>query len=930
MATLFERLRAALAPDYELESELGAGGMGVVYLARDVSLDRRVAIKIIRPELATALAAERFQREARLLARLAHPNVVAVHRAGESGGLFYYVMDYVAGPTLAERLERGPLPAAEAVRVGEDLLRALAAAHRVGVVHRDVKPGNIFLTPDRALLADFGIASRCAADTAPLTLPGALVGTPGYMAPEQAAAMAVGSQTDLYAVGVVLYEAVTGRKWDLPSSEAKADWSGVPRGLAVVLRRALAWLPADRFPDAERFRRALAALRVRPYVRRTVALASVGLVVGAVAVAIVVGRRASASAESHPTRVVWIAPFATIGLAPEAGDSLTRLVAFDLAGSPDFRAVDGTRSGGAGDVELRGTLRMANGSRCATAALQRAAGGPVTPLAAICAPADRMADLADSLAVRALLELWTGQEPLIADLPRRALPHTPWGVAAWARAEHLFTQGRWGEAHAAYAQAERADSTCWLCSWRLSTTEDWMSIKHDTVRTARYLAHADSFPPHYRSLVRAKTLTMGPRLDSLRAAADRYPRFFFAWFMFGDELFHRGPLAGRSVSEAVQALERATELGPGFAPAWEHLAWAATEAGDSVRARRALTQWMAAMGGAPRDEFSEGLIAQIEAGYARRFHSPAEAAGLEGKFMQQPAIAASQYLIEGPRYMPTFGAPRGAVWLGAVFAAPGQPAALQRSGLLARAFGYVALGQPDSARATLLALVQRFPEPELALFASEYGGALVLADSAGVPEWRPAIPRALRHRAAPEGGGRRESERARWMTALVSGEPDGFHGAAPLRALLDAWQLGRVGRWHDAIARSDAVRLSPDSEPPDPMLRALLHLGRGAWYARAGGDPAAARRELRWAVHEDVVGTLDVNPQAADVDWSFRTLAQWRLARVLDGAGEQDAELCYAYRRVAALWAAGTPVYRARADTARERLNQLPACRATP
>ena len=276
MASIFERLRQALAPDYELERELGGGGMGVVYLARDVSLDRRVAIKIVRPELATALAAERFQREARLLAQLAHPNVVSVHRAGETDGLFYYVMDYVAGPTLAERLEQGPLAAAEALRLGEDLLRAVAAAHRIGVVHRDIKPSNIFLTPDRALLADFGIASRSAADTEPLTVPGALVGTPGYMPPEQAAGMSVGPHTDLYAAGMVLYEAVTGRKWELPSSEARADWSGVPHGLAVVLRRALAWRPAERYPGAERFRRALTAIRVRPYVRRTIGRASAG------------------------------------------------------------------------------------------------------------------------------------------------------------------------------------------------------------------------------------------------------------------------------------------------------------------------------------------------------------------------------------------------------------------------------------------------------------------------------------------------------------------------------------------------------------------------------------------------------------------------------------------------------------------------------
>jgi hypothetical protein len=930
MLSLFERLAAAVAPEYELERELGAGGMGVVFLARDVSLGRRVAIKIIRPELATALAAERFQREARLLAQLAHPNVVSVHRAGEAGGLFYYVMDYVDGSTLAERLEAGRLSVREAARLGEDLLRALGAAHRLGIVHRDVKPSNIFLTPDRALLADFGIASHSSPDAEPLTLPGKMPGTPGYMPPEQAAAMGVGPHTDLYAIGIVLYEAVTGRRWALPASEAHADWSGIPRPLAQVLRRALAWLPADRFRDAEHFRRALTQVRVRPYIRRTIALAAGGLVVGAGGAWLAGWFWPSPPAEGHATRAVRIAPFSVVeGAEPGVGDSLARLIAADLAGSPDFTVVMGTRGAQGADVELRGTLRATGPLRCAAATLQRSSGGRVTPLGNICAPGGHLVDLADSLASLTLLELWTGREPLIADLPRSALPRTPWGIAAWARAEHLFIQGRWGEAYKAYGEAERADSTCWLCSWRLSMTEDWMSIPHDPLRTERYLTHADSFPPQYASLVRAKSLPLGARLDSLRAAASRYPRFFFAWFMLGDELFHRGPLAGRSVDEGVHALERATELGPGFAPAWEHLAWAATGAGDSALARHALGSWIEAMGGKPRDAFSVGLAALLEAGYAWRFDSPKVAAGLVKRFLQSGEIDTLHYLIEGPRYLPTFDAPRGAVWLGTWFAAPEKHADLQRSGLMARAFGYVALGQPDSARATLQALVQRFPEPDVSLFVYEYSGALAVADSAAVPGWRSRVLTELRRAAAPEAGNPRQREQATWMAALLSRDTGQFRGAAPLRDLLEAWQLAQAGRWREAIARTDRLQLNADSEPLDPVLRALTRLGRGEWYARAGGDPAAVRRELRWAEHEDVVGTLDVNPQAADVDWSFRTLARWKLATALDRAGEHDVEVCRAYRRVADLWAGGAPIYRVRADSARQRLSNLAVCHTT-
>src|SRR3989304_3380344 len=132
MSSLFERLRDALAPEYELERELGAGGMGVVFLARDSALDRRVAIKIIRPELATARATERFLREARLLAQLKHPNIMPVHRAGEAGSFPYYVMDYCEEETLQARLERGPLSPPEAVRLGCQLLEGLEALPRAG------------------------------------------------------------------------------------------------------------------------------------------------------------------------------------------------------------------------------------------------------------------------------------------------------------------------------------------------------------------------------------------------------------------------------------------------------------------------------------------------------------------------------------------------------------------------------------------------------------------------------------------------------------------------------------------------------------------------------------------------------------------------------------------------------------------------------
>lgn len=234
MPTVFERLRDALAPDYELERELGGGGMGVVFVAREVALDRRVAIKGIRPELAAARATERFLREAKLLARLQHPNVMPVHHAGEAGGFAYYVMDYCEGETLEQRFARGRLTGEEVVRLGREMLSGLEAVHRAGLIHRDGKPPNVFLVSGRAVLGDFGLAVTAEVGSTAPTEPGGFVGTPGYTPPEQGLGGAVTPRTELYAVGTVLYEALTGRRWVVPEPGGPADWSGIPRPLRHV------------------------------------------------------------------------------------------------------------------------------------------------------------------------------------------------------------------------------------------------------------------------------------------------------------------------------------------------------------------------------------------------------------------------------------------------------------------------------------------------------------------------------------------------------------------------------------------------------------------------------------------------------------------------------------------------------------------------
>ena len=238
MADPREALHEALGGRYEVQEVLGQGGMGTVYLARDLRHDRPVAIKTIHPHLATTRVQERFEREIQITAHLQHPHILPLHDSGLAGETLYYVMPYVKGESLRERMKRqGPLPEDEVIQLGRHVAAALDYAHEQGVVHRDIKPENILLTGDQAVVADFGISKAVGEPEAPtLTQSGAMVGTPAYMPPEQFGGE-VTAQSDLYALGAVLYEALTGRKWTLGAAMEEADWSGVEPEMRLALGR---------------------------------------------------------------------------------------------------------------------------------------------------------------------------------------------------------------------------------------------------------------------------------------------------------------------------------------------------------------------------------------------------------------------------------------------------------------------------------------------------------------------------------------------------------------------------------------------------------------------------------------------------------------------------------------------------------------------
>jgi len=372
MTDVLGRLTAALADRYAIERELGAGGMATVYLAHDVRHDRQVALKVLRPELASILGAERFLTEIRTTANLQHPHILPLFDSGEADGLVFYVMPYVEGESLRDRLTREKqLPVEDAVSIAQQVLDALEYAHGRGVIHRDVKPENVLLHGGNAVIADFGIALAVSRSNAVqrLTGTGLSVGTPAYMSPEQAMGERILTAcSDIYSAGCVLYEMLAGEP-PFPGANAQAITAlvltekppslvslrrTVPAHVAVAVDRALEKLPADRFATARDFAAALRApafayprslrahagllaaarLRTVPW-----ALATVATIVAGVALA----RRAARPAPVARLMVAFdgaAAPTDELALTPDG--TVLVYVGGDSAGSPVLyrRALD--------------------------------------------------------------------------------------------------------------------------------------------------------------------------------------------------------------------------------------------------------------------------------------------------------------------------------------------------------------------------------------------------------------------------------------------------------------------------------------------------------------------------------------------------------------------------------------------------------------
>ena len=362
---LLEQLTTTLGDRYRIERALGQGGMAVVFLAEDLKHRRRVAIKVLKPELSAALGGDRFFREIEIAAALQHPHILPLYDSGQAGGLLYYVMPFAEGESLRQRLTRErQLPLDTALEITREVGSALQYAHEHGVVHRDIKPDNIMLSGGQAVVADFGIARALhAASDEPLTLDGMVVGTPQYMSPEQAGGGTVDGRSDEYSLACVLYEMLSGQPpFTGASSHAvmarhslepvpglRVVRQSVPPGVERAIVQAMAKLPADRYATIERFLDALAspaatevhsastpagARGLSRSRRWTPALAVAGVLVAAAAWWSLAGRTSPPSLPHRGSAALAVLPFEEPSSGPDSsylGQGMTEGLIAELA-----------------------------------------------------------------------------------------------------------------------------------------------------------------------------------------------------------------------------------------------------------------------------------------------------------------------------------------------------------------------------------------------------------------------------------------------------------------------------------------------------------------------------------------------------------------------------------------------------------------------
>lgn len=628
MAVMLERLQATLRERYRVEREIGAGGMATVFLATDLKHHRAVAIKVLRPELAAAIGPERFLREIEIAAKLQHPHILPVYDSGDADGILYYVMPFVEGESLRDRLVRGgALQAAEAVRIAREVADALAYAHHEGIVHRDIKPANILLSQGHAVVADFGIARAVSVSATGqgLTQAGMAVGTPTYMSPEQALGDPnVDGRSDVYALGIVFYEMLVGNPPFVGStpqaivaqtlSRTIPKLTRDPLGLQSIIERALAREPKDRIGARElsaELEGQTSGARPVPRPRRParIPLVAGGIVIAAIAAVALWPRGYRVTGD--PRRSLIVFPFenrtgdASREYLSEAAMNLLGLAA---AHWQDMRVYDDERT--ASLLRRRGDADRGLDFEDARGMAKEARVGTLV-----------VGDLrreGDSLAIEAKVHDVGSGERLSTVIVR-----VPWGADARPAFDGLAAQilGTSGappgerpsvlaqtttsiDAYRAYLAGsaalqrfqidtaqrwlERAvalDSTFALAYIRLRDADGWAGLASRPERRASYILaaerHSASLPPRLKSLVQYHSAYMKSDFSRARAIASemiaRDSTDVEAWYQLGEAHYHHRSLdyphpdSLGNLGLALQAFQRTLALDSTYILAYQHI-----------------------------------------------------------------------------------------------------------------------------------------------------------------------------------------------------------------------------------------------------------------------------------------------------------------------------------------------------------------------
>ena len=910
-----------LAGRYRVLDLLGKGGMASVYRAADLRHDREVALKVLSPRIGALLGSERFLREIATTARLAHPNVLPLFDSGSEAGLSWYVMPLLPGRTLKDRLLRGPLSLDEALRIFSDIASALDYAHRQGVLHRDLKPGNVLLQDDRAALADFGIALPLGAGDERLTETGFTVGTPEYMSPEQATGERdIDSRSDQYALGCVLYEMLAGAPpYTGPSAQAVllkrlrdpvpqlGTLRQLPPGLEAAIARALRPEAADRFPSVAAFAAAVAEsaghAASSPLARHRLAVVlGSGALVGAAVLALSLLHQAHRP-QLDPN-IVAVLPFRVN--APGAnladwGEGMVDLLGAKLSGEGGPRAADprttlavydalaktGTPKLGDAVASRLGAGKLLDGSIVGDAhrivlsatITSVAAGSQGTPVSVEGTP-DSILTLIDRLTILVLGRQAGEAEPSLGSLT---------GLPAWQaylEGRQAWREGRADEAITAYRRALDLDSTFALAALELVPALRRTGLA-DSAAERRLVANL----PRLNAVDSLRFyVIMGPRYphaddvrDQLRIRerlVERLPEQADAWFELGDEQFHFGPLVDLDSSSTLarRSLNRALALDSSKAIVIVHLLLIAIEQQDTaaIPALAALHHLHDSLGVAEpfvrwRVALVRGDSATVRQVRARLSSAPGISLGFMVDLPLGDGVGLDDAIL-------------------AVQALQNRAATREERDAAAamRANLFLSLGRPGE--------VPPLPEPGDAIAAAMFGeadsqpaldAARVIASSrlparAGYREWRDLFLLGCWRAAHGEIDAARRLAadlrgpllpRARWDREIAD---DSLLGPA----LLDAWAAAAQGRpeARGLVMRLDSIASSGPATGLGPMLPLLL----GRLFAALGDH------ERAWHALYRVPGML---LWAADQPIGQNTAIYLARARAGARAGHRDAAI---------------------------------------